>query len=77
MSEAKVFTGKVLWFNRGYGFIAPDDGGKDMFVHFQHIIDMEGFRTLKPDQIVEYEVGENERGPMAVNVRVIKEAPLR
>jgi len=65
-------TGKVKWFNdqKGFGFIAPDDGGSDLFVHHPNII-CDGFRTLKENQAVEYEVGEGRKGPQAMKVRAI------
>ena len=63
--------GKVKWFNpqKGYGFISPAEGGddKELFVHMSSI-QMEGFKTLKDGQDVEYEVGEGEKGPVATNV---------
>ena len=64
--------GKVKWFNvqKGYGFITPDDGGEDIFVHHTNI-EMEGFRKLYNAQEVEYEVGEGEKGPQANNVRIL------
>lgn len=63
-------TGKVKWFDakKGYGFITPDDGGEDLFVHHTNILS-EGFRSLEEGQAVEYEVGEGRRGPQATNVR--------
>ena len=62
-------TGKVKWFNnqKGYGFIVPDDGGKDLFVHHTGIV-MEGFKTLKDGQAVTYEASEGKKGPEATNV---------
>ncbi|MCZ7647217.1 MAG: cold shock domain-containing protein [Planctomycetota bacterium] len=62
--------GKVKWFNdqKGYGFITPDDGGRDIFVHHSNIAS-EGFRTLAEGQAVEYEVVDSEKGPKAANVR--------
>lgn len=65
-------TGKVKWFNgeKGFGFIVPDDGGEDLFVHHTSIT-MEGFRNLEEGQGVQYEVGEGSKGPAAVNVTVI------
>ncbi len=65
-------TGKVKWFNeqKGFGFITPDDGGKDLFVHQTGII-VEGYRTLQDDQEVEYEEGQGEKGPVANNVKPI------
>ncbi|MHC4715027.1 MAG: cold-shock protein [Planctomycetota bacterium] len=65
-------TGKVKWFSdqKGYGFIVPDDGGKDLFVHYTNV-EGEGFRTLKEGQAVEYEAAEGKKGPEATNVRPI------
>ncbi len=67
MSDVK--QGTVKWFNdtKGFGFITPEDGGKDLFVHMS-VIQMEGFKTLKDGQAVEYEVAESDRGPAAKNV---------
>jgi CspA family cold shock protein len=62
-------TGKVKWFNdkKGFGFIEPTDGGKDLFVHHTGIA-IEGFKTLAENQEVSYEVGTSERGDVATNV---------
>ena len=62
-------TGTVKWFNeaKGYGFIAPEDGGKDVFVHHSNIAG-EGFKTLREGAKVEFEVREGQKGPEAVNV---------
>jgi CspA family cold shock protein len=62
-------TGKVKWFNesKGYGFIAPDGGGRDVFVHFS-AIQGEGYKTLSEGQAVEFEVVQGEKGPQASNV---------
>ena len=67
MSEKK--QGTVKWFNnaKGYGFITPSDGGKDLFVHMNSIV-MEGYKTLSENQEVDYEVGESDRGAVANNV---------
>ena len=67
MSETK--QGTVKWFNnaKGYGFITPSDGGKDLFVHMSSIV-MEGYKTLSENQEVDYEVGESDRGAVAKNV---------
>ncbi len=62
-------TGTVKWFNsdKGYGFITPDDGGKDLFVHHSEI-KTSGYATIDEGQKVEYEVGEGQKGPCAKNV---------
>jgi len=64
-------TGTVKWFNtnKGYGFIAPDDGGKDVFVHFS-AISSDGFRTLAEGQQVTFDVEDGPKGPQATNVTV-------
>ena len=64
--------GKVKWFNdqKGYGFITPEDGSKDLFVHFSSILS-EGFKSLAENQVVEYDVVESEKGPKAANVRPV------
>jgi cold shock protein len=69
-----VATGTVKWFNdaKGYGFIAPDEGGKDLFVHHTNIVSS-GFRTLTDGSRVEYEAREGTKGPEAVNVAPIGE----
>ena len=63
--------GTVKWFNpkKGYGFITKDEGG-DVFVHYS-AIDMEGFRTLQEGQKVEFDIQNSEKGPQAVNVKVV------
>ena len=64
-------TGTVKWFNesKGYGFITPDDGSKDVFVHFSAIAS-EGFRTLAEGQQVTFDVEDGPKGPQATNVQV-------
>jgi CspA family cold shock protein len=62
-------TGTVKWFNdsKGYGFITPDEGSKDLFVHFSNIAG-EGFKSLPEGARVEFEAREGQRGPEATNV---------
>jgi cold shock protein len=65
-------TGTVKWFNagKGYGFITPADGGDDVFAHFS-AIEMDGYKTLKEGQQVEYEVQEGPKGPQASRIRAL------
>jgi len=65
-----VGTGKVKWFNanKGYGFITPDDGGADLFVHHSEI-KTAGYASLEEGQKVEFEVGQGKKGPCATNVK--------
>ena len=62
-------TGTVKWFNekKGFGFIEPSEGGKDLFVHFSGIKG-DGFKTLSDGEEVEYEEGTGDKGPCAENV---------
>jgi len=64
--------GTVKWFNaeKGYGFITPDDGSKDVFVHFS-AISGSGYRTLDDEQRVEFDVTQGPKGPQAENVRAV------
>jgi len=61
--------GTVKWFNadKGYGFIAPDDGGDDLFVHHSEIR-TNGYASLNEGQKVEFQVGQGRKGPCATNV---------
>ena len=63
-------TGTVKWFNdqKGFGFIQPDDGGDDLFIHHSNI-DAEGFRSLQEGQKVEFTPGQGRKGPEATEVR--------
>ena len=65
-------TGTVKWFNdaKGYGFISPSDGGKDLFVHFSNISG-QGFKTLTEGANVEYEPRQGQKGPEATNVVIL------
>jgi len=62
-------TGKVKWFNesKGYGFIEPEGGGRDVFVHYS-AIQGEGYKTLSEGQMVEFDITQGEKGPQAANV---------
>lgn len=64
--------GTVKWFNseKGFGFIAPDGGGPDVFVHYSEI-DGTGFRTLEENQTVSFEVTQGQKGPQASGVRAL------
>ena len=64
--------GTVKWFNaeKGFGFIAPEDGSADVFVHYSEI-QGSGFRTLEENQRVEFEVGQGTKGPQATGVRAV------
>jgi len=62
--------GTVKWFDKGYGFITPDNEEKDVFVHFSDIVS-EGFKSLKEGERVSFEIGEGLKGPQAKNVNVI------
>ena len=63
-------TGTVKWFNdsKGFGFITPDDGGEDLFAHFS-AIQMNGFKTLKEGQKVQFEVTQGPKGKQASNIQ--------
>ena len=65
-------TGTVKWFNaeKGYGFITPEDGSKDLFVHFSGI-EGEGYKSLNEGAKVEYEQSQGQKGPQATKVRLV------
>jgi CspA family cold shock protein len=65
-------TGTVKWFNdaKGFGFITPDDGGKDLFAHHSNI-QMAGYKSLKEAQKVSFDVVQGPKGPAASNIKAI------
>jgi cold shock protein len=71
VKEVEVPEGVVKWFSaeKGYGFITPSDGGRDLFVHHTQI-QMEGYRNLEQGQKVLFELQDGDRGPQAVEVTV-------
>ena len=66
-------TGTVKWFNdaKGFGFLTPDDGGEDLFVHFSGI-NMPGFKTLAEGQRVSFDVIEGPKGKQAANIQAVE-----
>ena len=66
-------TGTVKWFDdgKGFGFITPDGGGKDLFAHFSEIRNGGGFKSLQENQKVEFEVKQGAKGPQAANIRPV------
>jgi cold shock protein len=71
-SQGQTQTGTVKWFNdsKGFGFIAQDNGGKDLFAHFSEI-QSNGFKSLSENQRVEFEVKEGPKGLQAANIRIV------
>jgi cold shock protein len=71
--KSKMSQGTVKWFNadKGFGFITPDDGGKDLFVHHSEIQSGGSYATLNDNQKVEYVVGQGQKGPCATKVTAL------
>jgi len=70
--DGGMATGTVKWFNasKGYGFISPNNGGDDVFAHFS-AIEMDGYKTLKEGQNVEFEIQQGPKGPQATHIRAL------
>jgi CspA family cold shock protein len=70
--KLSMTQGTVKWFNseKGFGFIAPDGGAKDVFVHHSEIKG-DGFRSLEENQRVEFEIGQGPKGPQALGVTAV------
>jgi len=70
--DKTMATGTVKWFNseKGFGFIAPDDGSADVFAHYSEITG-NGYRNLEENQKVEFEVTQGNKGPQASNIRAL------
>ncbi len=69
-SPTQELTGTVLWFNseKGYGFLKPENGGEDIFVHHSNI-NVSGYASLNEGQQVSFELGSGPKGPTAINVQ--------
>ena len=67
-----MMEGTVKWFNesKGYGFITPEDGGQDLFVHFSEI-QGEGYKSLREGDKVSFDKGQGQKGPQATNVQKV------
>lgn len=66
-------TGTVKWFNntKGYGFVTPDDGEQDVFIHYSSIT-MDGYKSLKEGQKVQFDINEGPKGLHAANVQAVE-----
>jgi len=62
---------KVKFFKKGFGFLSPEEGGKDIFVHFSDIVS-DGYKVLNEGDRVSYDLGEGDRGPKAINVTKVE-----
>lgn len=69
-----MIQGKVKWFNnaKGFGFVVPNESNDDVFIHFSQI-KMDGYRTLKTGQRVEFDLVESDKGKQAQNIQPVKE----
>lgn len=67
-----MVKGKVKWFNnsKGFGFIIPDSGSDDVFAHYSQI-QVEGYKSLKPDDLVEFEIIDGKNGKQAQNIQLV------
>ncbi len=74
MDEDEIYYGVVKWFSnsKGYGFIEPNNGTKDIFIHWCNV-NMEGYKTLKTGDKVRYAIVDGPKGPNAVDVEIIDE----
>jgi CspA family cold shock protein len=72
MENSVKYQGVVVWFDarKGYGFVKKNDGSGDVFIHYTNIL-TDGFKTLEPQQKVEYEIGKNHMGDQCINLRII------
>lgn len=70
-------TGTVKWFNnqKGFGFICPEDGGEDIFAHFSSIV-MDGYKSLKAGQKVNFEINDGPKGKHAMNIQAEEESAV-
>ena len=73
MNTPTTQTGIVKWFDdgKGFGFITPDDGGKDLFAHFSEIQGGTGFKSLAESQRVQFEIRQGQKGLQAANIRPV------